>query len=100
MRELRSQVEALKEELFASKTESQFSSEIVKGIKSNFELKLSTYLSKMGSLISISDDKLNIYDERIQNLESTLQHKVKYVRNGSPLKQKPVGERPVFSSSN
>jgi len=77
---LKRQLSAAKEIIESSKSENDFGQDISALMKENFNLKMNNYMKKLNSLHSLTQDRLTLYDERIENLESTLTEKIKYVK--------------------
>lgn len=54
---------------------------MIENIKSTCELKIDTNFQKLKGIYSLVNDKLGIYDDRVQNIEKILSEKIHYIKN-------------------
>ena len=59
--------------------------DVIENIKSTFELKINSSYKKLSSIYGMINDKLSIYDDRVNSVEKLLEEKILFTRD---MKQK------------
>ena len=57
--------------------------QMLDSIKSTCDLKINSSFGKITNQVSLVNDKLDIYDDRVASIEKVLNEKIKYIKNSN-----------------